>query len=412
MTRRTIKWMSAVAALSIAASGAVMTQVARAATPAVWQAQEEHGLIVLRVVADGPAGQAGLRRGDILTKFNDTEINDLAGLRAALRAQKAGDEVTLTFLRGDNEQTAKVKLGDTEGRAYLGIVTEGVAEEVPTLPAMPSTPSQPAQPAQPNQPAQPSRRMPFNMQPQFKVTEVVTDSPAAKAGLLKDDIIVSLNGKAFDRQTSLADAIKTLKPGDEVTLNIKRGDKTQDIKVTLGESPDNKGVAYLGIRYGLDMSAFGNMLPGQPNNRTPRGQGQQGTPFQMPQGMMQVTIAEVTKDSPADKAGLQAGDVISAANAAAINTPDALVKLVQAAKPGDKVTLSVLRDGKAQDIAVTLGENPDKAGAGYLGIALGVTMKFDNMIPGQQGGMQMMPGFSGFPFQMPQEAPQQNDTQS
>jgi serine protease Do len=267
-------------------------------------------------------------------------------------------------------------------------------------------------PSTPNQPAQPRRQLPLNMQPQFKVTEVVTDSPADKAGVLKDDVIVSLNGKAFDMQTTLADAVKALKPGDAVTLTIKRGDKSQDIKVTLGENPDTKGVAYLGIRYTLDMSTMGGMMPALPNNRTPRGQGQQGMPFEMPAGMMQVAIAEVTKDSPADKAGLKAGDVISAANGTAISTPDALVKLVQAAKPGDKVTLSIVRDGTDDEIVVTLGENPDKAGAGYMGIALGAMMKFENMMPGQQGGMQMMPGFGGFPFQMPQEAPQQNDTQS
>lgn len=416
MTRRTVRLVSAVAALSIAASGAAMTQVAHAATPAVWQAQEDRGLIILRIVADGPAGQAGLRRGDILIKFNDVETNDLAGLRDALKAQKAGDEVTLTFLRGDKEQTAKVKLGDAEGHAFLGIVTEGVAEEVPTSPTTPSTPSQPDQP---NQPTQPNQRMPLSIQLQFKVAEVVTDSPAAKAGVLKNDVIVALNGKTFNRQNTLADAIKALKPGDEATLSIKRGDATQDIKVTLGENPDNKGVAYLGVGYGLDLSAFGNMMsnqPNQPHRRTPRGQGQQGMPFQMPQGMLQVVVGEVTKDSPADKAGLKAGDVISAANGTTISTPDQLVKLVQAAKPGDKVTLSVMRDGKTQEISVTLGENSDKPGVGYMGVSLGATMKFDNIMPGQQGSMQMpfvLPfDFGGFPFQTPQQAPQQNNTQS
>lgn len=261
--------------------------------------------------------------------------------------------------------------------------------------------------------------MPFNMQLQFKVTEVVTDSPAAKAGVLKDDVIVSLNGKAFNSQTTLADAIKALKPGDEATLNIKRGDKTQDIKVTLGENPDNKGVAYLGVGYNLDLSAFGNMMPNQqnqpnqPHRRAPRGQNQPGAPFQIPHGMLQVVVGEVTKDSPADKAGLKAGDVISAANGTAISTPDQLVKLVQAAKPGDKMTLSVTRDGKAQEITVTLGENSDKPGAGYLGIAIGAAMKFDNILPGQQGSMQMpFDFFGGFPFQAPQQAPQQNNTQS
>jgi membrane-associated protease RseP (regulator of RpoE activity) len=145
-------------------------------------------------------------------------------------------------------------------------------------------------------------------------------------------------------------------------------------------------------------------------------------PFEMPEGMMQVTVGEVTKDSPADKAGLQAGDVISAANGTAVATPDALVKLVQAAKPGDKVNLSIVRDGQDDEIVVTLGENPDKKGAGYMGISLGATMKFENLMPGRQGsngeGFEIFPGFQlpfdfgGLPFEIPQQTPEQNDTLS
>ena len=434
MTQRKIKVMSAVAALSIAVAGAATTaQVANAAAPAAvqsaGQAQEDRGLIILRVAKDGPAAQAGLKRGDILLKLNDTDINDLRGLQTALMALKAGDEVSLRIQRGDGERTLKVKLGEIDGRAYLGVVAEGASEQAPAMPEMPAAPSQPAQPGMPEGQG---RQMPFNIQPQFKVTEVVTDSPAAKAGLLKDDLITAVNGKAFDMQSNLADTIKGFKPGDVVTLKVIRADNEQDIEVTLGENPDNKGAAFLGIRYGLDMGNFGNMMPGQPNNRMPmpmpmpmprgNGQGQQGMPFEMPEGMMQVTVGEVTKDSPADKAGLKAGDVISMANGAKIATPDELVKLVQAAKPGDKVTLNVLRNGEADEIVVTLGENPDKKGAGYMGVALGATMKFENMMPGRQGGMgegfEIMPGFQlpfdfgGMPFEMPQQTPDQNNTES
>ena len=425
MTQRKVKVMSAVAALSIAVAGAATTaQVANAAAPAAVQAapqaQEERGLIILRVAKDGPAAQAGLKRGDILIKLNDTDINDISGLQDALMTLKEGDEVTIMYQRGDQEQTAKVKLGSIDGRAYIGVVTEGLAEQ-----QSPVVPIQPAQPNQPNQPNAPrgqnpqGRQMPFNIQPAFKVTEVMTDSPAAKAGVLKDDLIVSVNGKTFDMQTSLADVVKGFKPGDAVTLTVKRADKEQDLKVTLGENPDNKGAAYLGIRYGLDIGNLDNMMPGVPNNRMPmpmpRGDGQ----GQMPQGMMQVTVGEVTKDSPADKAGLKAGDVISTANGTKIATPDELAKLVQAAKPGDKVTLSILRDGKDDEIVVTLGENPDKKGAGYMGISLGATMKFENM-PGRQGsngeGFEIFPGFTlpfdfgDLPLEVPQQAPNQNDT--
>jgi S1-C subfamily serine protease len=420
MTQRKIKVMSAVAALSIAVAGAGTAQVANAAAPAAVQgavqAQDERGLIVLRVVADGPAGQAGLRRGDIVLRLNETEINTLGELQRALQALNAGDEVSLRIQRGDGERTLKVKLGEIDGRAYLGVVTEGAGEQAPAQPSMPSQPAQPGGRGQRGE----QGPMPFNMQPEFVVSEVVTDSPAAKAGVLKDDLIVAVNGEKFDFSRSLADVIQTFKPGDAVTLTVKRGDETQDIQVTLGSNPQNEGAAYLGIRYGMTLG--GNALPNMPGNRMPmpmpmpRGDGQ----GQMPQGMMQVTVGEVTADSPAAKAGLQAGDVISAANGTAIRTPDDLVKRVQAAKPGDKVTLSIVRDGQDDEIVVTLGENPDKPGAGYMGISLGAMMKFETM-PGVQGssnGLEIFPGFTlpfdfgGIPFEMPQQTPDQNDTES
>ncbi len=416
MTQRKIKVISAVAALSMAVTGAATTaQVANAASPAVAQAagqkQEDRGLIILRVAQDGPAAQAGLKRGDILLKLNETSINTLGELQRALQTLKPGDEALLRIQRGDGERTLKVKLGEIDGRAYLGVVTEGVAEQAPV------TPQQPSQPTQPSAPE--GGQMPMSIQPAFKVTEVVTDSPAAKAGVMQDDLIVAVNDNTFDMQSNLADIIKGFKSGDEVTLSIKRDGETQDVKVTLGENPDNKGAAYLGIRYGLDLGNLGNMMPGMPGNRMPmpnmpRGQGQQGMPFEMPAGMMQITVGEVTKASPAEKAGLKAGDVISAANGTTITTPDEFVKLVQAAKPGDKITLSIVRDGQDDEIVVTLGENPDKKGAGYMGIAIGATMKFENFMPGRQGngeGFEIMPGFV-LPFEMPQLAPQQNDTQS
>lgn len=411
MTQRKVKVMSAVAALSIAVAGAATTaQVANAASPAAvqaaGQAQEDRGVIVLRVAKDGPAAQAGVKRGDILLKLNETDINTLGELQQALQALKPGDEVTLVVLRGEDETLLKVDLGEIDGRAYLGVVTEGAPQQTPAIP------SQPAQPAQPETPAQPSapegQAMPFKIEPVFKVTEVVTDSPAAKAGLLKDDLILAVNGETFDMQSSLADVIKGFKPGDEVTLKIKRADKEQDLKVTLGENPDNKGAAYLGIRYGLDLGNLGSMMPNMPNNRSPRGnngQGQQGMPFEMPAGTMQVAVGDVTKDGPADKAGLKAGDVISAVNGTQVATPDELVKLVQAAKPGDKLTLSIVRDGKDDEIVVTLGENPDKKGAGYLGIAIAAAMKSENTMPGMpnNGSPRGNNGQDqqGMPFEMP-----------
>ena len=71
-----------------------------------------------------------------------------------------------------------------------------------------------------------------------------------------------------------------------------------------------------------------------------------------------VGVVTVTGGGPADRAGLKAGDVITSVGGQ--ETPDttALSQALAAASPGDKVTLTVSRDGESRDVPVTLGELP------------------------------------------------------
>ncbi len=69
-------------------------------------------------------------------------------------------------------------------------------------------------------------------------------------------------------------------------------------------------------------------------------------------------VADVTPDSPADKAGLQEGDVITALNGEAVADANRLTLAVTAVAPGTKVTLDVLRKGKPEQLTATTGERP------------------------------------------------------
>ncbi|WP_430390317.1 DegQ family serine endoprotease [Dyella sp. 20L07] len=69
-------------------------------------------------------------------------------------------------------------------------------------------------------------------------------------------------------------------------------------------------------------------------------------------------VAQVTKGSGADKAGLHAGDVILAFNGQPINSSVDLPPLVGQTPPGSKATVQILRDGKKQDVSVVVGEMP------------------------------------------------------
>jgi membrane-associated protease RseP (regulator of RpoE activity) len=72
-----------------------------------------------------------------------------------------------------------------------------------------------------------------------------------------------------------------------------------------------------------------------------------------------LTIAQVIADSAADKAGLKRGDVIKAVNGTAVETAQELRDQLKDKNVGDTVTLSIERDGQAQDVSVTLEAQPE-----------------------------------------------------
>jgi serine protease Do len=73
-----------------------------------------------------------------------------------------------------------------------------------------------------------------------------------------------------------------------------------------------------------------------------------------------VLITEIYEDSPAEAAGLEEDDVITAIDDKKIEGTDQLVKAIQSRDPGDDISLTVERDGKEQLIIATLGERPEE----------------------------------------------------
>ncbi len=69
-----------------------------------------------------------------------------------------------------------------------------------------------------------------------------------------------------------------------------------------------------------------------------------------------VLVAQVQPGGPADKAGLTQGDIIIAFNGTAVNDPNSFRNQVASTPPGTAVALTILRNGKQQDLHPTLGE--------------------------------------------------------
>jgi S1-C subfamily serine protease len=69
-------------------------------------------VLVIALDPDGPAGRAGVRAGDVLVRAGDEELDTVEDLFTVLRALGPGDVLALTLVRGGEEQTAEVTLGE------------------------------------------------------------------------------------------------------------------------------------------------------------------------------------------------------------------------------------------------------------------------------------------------------------
>jgi putative serine protease PepD len=69
------------------------------------------------------------------------------------------------------------------------------------------------------------------------VSAVTGAAPAAKAGVSQGDVVTAIDGKGVASADALVNAVDGHRPGDEVTLRVRRGDSSRDVKVTLGTRP-------------------------------------------------------------------------------------------------------------------------------------------------------------------------------
>lgn len=312
---------------------------------------DESGVVIAAVVPDGPAAEAGVERGDILLKLDDKSVDSVAQLARALDEREPGDEVELTVMHGDDERTLPVTLGEQDGAPYLGIVPcVGIPGEALGVRIGAPGPGAMAM-----------------------IVEVAPDSPAAEAGLEVGDIVVAVDGQELDSENTLADLIAAHEPGDTVILQSEElGEEApSEVTVVLGEHPDEEGVAYLGVRYHsmpprrliIEGAPFEWQHFGGPMHIVPGGKVVQGA-----------VIRHVDEDSPAETAGLRAGDLITAVDGEVMKSPRELADIIAEHEPGDQVTLTILGNGgedEARDIEVTLGEHPDEEGKAYLGVSAG-----------------------------------------
>jgi putative serine protease PepD len=76
----------------------------------VWGDPHEGGCLVTKVVPAGAADTAGLRPGDLVTALDGVPVSDIRSLARIVRGRRAGDRVTVEFVRGGEAHQIEVVL--------------------------------------------------------------------------------------------------------------------------------------------------------------------------------------------------------------------------------------------------------------------------------------------------------------
>ncbi|QDU60715.1 Periplasmic pH-dependent serine endoprotease DegQ precursor [Planctomycetes bacterium Pan216] len=195
------------------------------------------------------------------------------------------------------------------------------------------------------------------------VSRVAPDSPAEKAGLLPGDIITAVEGTPIANFRELVANLSQVDVGKTVNLSIWRGGQEMKVAATLAAMPE--GLSQPDAR--LAPQAQGWPLGGQAFS----------VPAVEPRPMIGVQlqdlsdalrkrlgledqagalVADVIANSPAAKAGLESPDLISGVDGTPVTSPQELSEILATKKPGEAVTLGIVRDGESKEVSVTLEE--------------------------------------------------------
>jgi len=225
------------------------------------------------------------------------------------------------------------------------------------------------------------------------IVAIEKESPAELAKLKEGDIVLKIEGEEVTSTKMLAKEIRKRKPGKTITLKIERNGKEVDVKVKLGEYSEKD------VRIELE-SKFPRLfiapkppeppvvpklpelrkLPKPPKPPEPKIfswgvehrkyigiyleeiNSELSEYFGVKEGRG-LLVAKITKDSPAEKAGLKVGDVIIKADGIRTEQARDLTGVIQDKEKGERIKLELLRNKKVRSVEVEIEE--ERSGFSY-----------------------------------------------
>lgn len=193
--------------------------------------KNDKGARITDVGEKSAAAKAGLKEGDIITRVDETKIEDHDDLSTAIRKHKPEEKATITYLRDGKEQKETVTLGKTSYNfSMTAPKLQGLADMNHNFDLSDNF----------NRVYSFAGRGRLGIRAQdtedgkgVKVLDVDEESPADKAGIKENDIITEFDGKDIDSADKLADVARAAKDKSSMTVKLTRDGRSQTVEIKI-----------------------------------------------------------------------------------------------------------------------------------------------------------------------------------
>ncbi len=169
---------------------------------------EREGALVGDVIPDGPAEKAGIKRGDVIVKFNGEDVKTMEVLPKIVAATRPGKTVSVEVIRDGKKKIIQVHIAVLEDRKVRVAALDPLGVQVQTL-----TPEL-------------AQGMDLGADSGVVVSDVTPGEPGGEAGLRRGDVITEINRKPVENEADYQGMVKKLKKGDTALMLVKRGGTT------------------------------------------------------------------------------------------------------------------------------------------------------------------------------------------
>jgi serine protease Do len=197
----------------------------------VFTEKNEKGAIIREIMKGTPAEKAGLKADDIITAINGVAINSAEELTQEVGKYTPDTKITITYLRNQQTENTTAILATNNREAnrnyqFIDTMVFNMDDMFKMLP-----PDR-------NEWAPKPRKLQLGVGIQdmenskgVKITSVTENSPAALAGIKKDDVLLSVNGTALTDINDLRKMLNNSKEGDKWKIEYERGNKKSNTEV-------------------------------------------------------------------------------------------------------------------------------------------------------------------------------------